>query len=73
MNASSTMFFMKTISIFVGYEVQEEASHDFTSSTKDFTLNISEDNNITGKILYVAKENITSKRFRKITRSRFSI
>jgi len=29
------------------YEVQEEPSHKFTSSTKDLTSRISEENNIT--------------------------
>jgi len=55
------------------YEVHEESSHDLTSSKKDLTLSISEENNITRTILNVAKGNIASERFRKTTRSRFSI
>jgi len=55
------------------YEVQEEPSHDFTSSTKDLTLSISEDNHISGTILHVVKRNISSEQFQNITRSCFSI
>jgi len=65
------MFFLKTTSILV-----RRSGGTLTRIyiiDENLTLAISEDDKITRTILHVAKENIVSEQFRKITQSKFSI